>query len=69
MRITDGQAGIRDTPERRRVHGDRSKVVRLAARKLAVLCDGVCNAIVLTVFERRARSIVRGTNDGNGASA
>lgn len=26
---------------------------RLAARKLEVLCDGVCDAVVLTFFERR----------------
>ena len=31
--------------------GDTDK--RLAARKLEVICDGVCDAVVLTFFERR----------------
>ena len=38
-------------PEPALVSQDRDE--RLAARKLEVLCDGICDAVVLTFFERR----------------
>jgi glutathione S-transferase len=34
---------------------------RLAARKLEVLCDGVCDAVVLTFFERRRANAAQST--------